>query len=173
MDSFCRLPLPHPPVRRSTVALCARLAWFVQDEPALDAWLMIRERGEVDQRSQGLRQHEIIYRAGALRAARRRLSAIRRGQVGEHIAGLKRRDSPFRCSLAGAGIRFSESLHNERRCALLSLGGIVTNVFQQNPNYLAALNIIRFAVWLDESQTACINRSPRIHWTNHQSGREG
>ena len=37
--------LPHPPVRRSTVALCARLAWFVRDEPALDACYMIRRIG--------------------------------------------------------------------------------------------------------------------------------
>lgn len=35
--------LPHPPARRSTVALCARLAWFVRNESAPDARLIIRD----------------------------------------------------------------------------------------------------------------------------------
>jgi hypothetical protein len=35
---FCDLPSPHPPVfRRSTVALCARLAKSEHVRPALDA----------------------------------------------------------------------------------------------------------------------------------------
>jgi len=42
------LNLPHPPARRSTtVAHCARMAWFVRDEPALDADYMIREGGRI------------------------------------------------------------------------------------------------------------------------------
>jgi hypothetical protein len=32
------------------VTLCVRLAWFVLDEPAPDAWLMIREGGAFAQR---------------------------------------------------------------------------------------------------------------------------
>src|ERR1019366_2812978 len=42
--------LPHPPARRSTVALCARLAKPDHVQLALDALLIIRELGEFKER---------------------------------------------------------------------------------------------------------------------------